>query len=331
MKREVTHVRLSDEATRVLNQYLQSLGNVKRNKTECINALIASWGSESSWKKMTMKFQPSLLRIVETTKLEVQRKEINLALKKDTIVWDHPDLELCLYRDLIGTPRCRDPKPPLKTDDLRLEICLACQKLRNNMVEAYRDYQMVQRAFRVGGQKIGLVVGLKQQLELRETERDDWKQRYQQDTRTMRSDFQIKLNRKEAKINQLEKYADDLSAERKTLKMRINTFELSDSDPQKLENLRSKYQTVKTQLEEALSELEPLRNKHDELLRKKDQLSKELETTKNKGMLVMCPEKGKVSLHFCQNKCPDFYKCGRYEDIRERLQSEGKSLFSDTV
>lgn len=332
--RKVTHVRLDDQAEHVLNQYRQSLGTVKKNTTECLCALIASWGNESAWKKMTKKFQPRLLEPIikptPTPDIETWKKTSPLTF------WDDPRLDECPYRDLEGTPRCRNKKPPanLMTDDLRPEICLTCQELRKGSIEVIREYQEVQRAFRaVGGKRVSLVVGLKKQLEVVEAERDDYKQRYQDDTKTLHSFYQTKLNRKDAKIHDLQETIKQLSTSIGDLNLkiiekqrRIKKLEAILADPEKLEHLTRQNQILKRMIDDLKSKLERLRNKHDELLREKDQLSKELEIAQQQEHpepMVMCPKKGKVTLNFCQNECPEFIDCGRYARIREQLQSEG--------
>jgi len=108
MARKQWSFRLTDEAEQVLNQYRQSLGNVKKNKTECLNALIASWASTGSWKKMTMRFQPSLLESINPTPtptLDNPIVEIN-ALQEEERYSDHETALFDCHKLCRQFPRC---------------------------------------------------------------------------------------------------------------------------------------------------------------------------------------------------------------------------------
>lgn len=248
---------------------------------------------------------------------------------RKSVIWN--DLEPCFYRDLKGRkPVCRNKNPPLKTGDLRPEVCLACQELTKQRLELAEEYAQVKRVFKsVGTKKVGLVVGLKRQLESVEAERDDYKKRHDDGHTQMRKYYETKTNKKDGKIyrlqdekKQLEKENTRLTIESNQKQTRINELEAMLDDPQKLENLESENKALKTEnkalkttLEETTSELESLREANDEV-------SKELEIAKNKETMVMCPEKGRVTLSYCQKECPKYVSCGRYERIKEKIEGE---------
>ena len=246
-------------------------------------------------------------KLRETLKLERQTKEFNATIPSP--IWDNPELKRCIYRDVLLT-KCRNKKPPenLITHDLRPEICLACQKLREKACTEWTEYERIHQLFnRVGAKKVSLVVGLHTQLEQTQAERDDYKRRYEEDLnnekKNLHEKYQRQINTKDAKIKQLEKYASDRDQDLKLKNMRIETLELSLGDPERVENLESENQRL-------TSELETFR-------KVADHLKTESATSTHQEVTVWCPTKGLVKLSFCQERCSDLLNCPAYLKIKE--------------
>ncbi len=249
----------------------------------------------------------------EKLTLENQRAQFNATLEKS---FEDQKLEPCLYRDLTGQkPRCRNRKPPenLKTDDLRPDICFACQDLRNGVKREWVEYAKIQRASnRIGRKKISLVVGLHTHAEQVEAERDDYKRRYDVDLnneiKNLRYQWRSKINRKDARVKQLEKYSSDRDQDLKLANRKIEVLKLSQNDS------------------ETTAELETMRKEHSLTVKTLAEVSRELKTEKNQGLKVMCPEKGLVTLSFCQKECDNFTVCRRYKKIKEAI-AEAKEFY----
>lgn len=109
--REIASFQIIDEAKQVFNQYQQR--HVKKSKTDCYNALIASFSSEARLKKMIMEFQPTLLEnninatptLDQTPTLDDPIVEIN-ALQQEERYSDHDTALFDCHKFCRQFPRC---------------------------------------------------------------------------------------------------------------------------------------------------------------------------------------------------------------------------------